>query len=50
MKGLVDQFELGDTANGDIHHVFKLPVEAVIHSVKMATDDLGTAGAIDIGF
>lgn len=50
MKGAVDQFELADTANNDAHIVFKLPVEAVIHSVKMATDDLGSAGTIDIGF
>ena len=50
VKGAVDQFELADTADGDIHHVFKLPVDATILSVKMATDDLGTAGTIDIGF
>lgn len=50
LKAAVDQFELGDTADGDIHHVFKLPVDAIIHSVKMAADDLGTAGTIDIGF
>lgn len=50
LKSAVDQFELADTANGDIHHVFRLPVEATLHSVKMATDDLGSAGTIDIGF
>ena len=50
IKGCVDQFELADTANGDIHHVFKIPVDAVLHSVKFASDDLGTAGTVDIGF
>lgn len=50
LKSAVDQFELADTANGDIHHVFKLPIDAVIHSVRMATDDLGSAGTVDIGF
>lgn len=50
LKGSVDTFELADTADGDIHHVFKLPTTAILHSVKMATDDLGTAGDIDIGF
>ena len=50
LKQLVDQFELADTADDDIHHVFKVPVEAIITSVKMAADDLGTAGDIDIGF
>ena len=50
VKACVDQFELADTANDDIHHVFKLPVEATLLSVKMAADDLGTAGTIDIGF
>jgi len=50
VKSAVDVFELADTANDDDHIVFKLPVDAILHSVKMATDDLGTAGTIDIGF
>lgn len=50
LKGCVDQFELGDTADGDINHVFKIPVETILHSVKFASDDLGTAGTVSIGF
>jgi len=50
VKTCIDQFELADTANGDIHHVFKLSVDAVLSSVKMAADDLGTAGTVSIGF
>jgi hypothetical protein len=50
LKASVDTFELADTANGDIAHVFKIPVDAVLHSVKFASDDLGTAGTVDIGF
>jgi len=50
LKAAVDQFELADTADGDIHHVFKITVDSILHSVKMAADDLGTAGTIDIGF
>lgn len=50
VKACVDTFELADTANDDDHIVFKLPIDAVILSVKMAADDLGTAGTIDIGF
>tara|TARA_R110000851_G_scaffold119476_3_gene247296 strand:+ start:644 stop:1138 length:495 start_codon:yes stop_codon:yes gene_type:complete len=50
LKGAVDTFELADTANADSHIVFKLPVDAVLFSVKMAADDLGSAGTVDIGF
>ena len=50
IKGCVDSFELADTANDDAHIVFKLPIDAILYSVKMAADDLGTAGTIDIGF
>lgn len=50
LKASVDTFELADTANDDDHIVFRLPIDAVLHSVKMAADDLGTAGTIDIGF
>lgn len=50
LKHARDQFELADTANGDIAHVLKLPIDAVITSIKLASDDLGTAGTIDIGF
>lgn len=49
LKGAVDTFELTDTADGDIAHVFKLPVDAIVHSLKFACDDLGTAGTVDIG-
>lgn len=50
LKAAVDQFELADTADDDNHIVFKITVDSILHSVKMATDDLGTAGDIDIGF
>ena len=50
LKASVDTFELADTADDDAHIVFRIPVDAVLHSVKMAADDLGTAGDIDIGF
>lgn len=50
LKASVDVFELADTANDDAHIVFRLPVDAVIHSVKMATDDLGSSGTVSIGF
>lgn len=50
VKAYVDAFELADTANGDIAHVFKIPVDAIIHSIKFACDDLGAAGTVDIGF
>lgn len=50
VKAVVDQFELADTADGDFAIVAKLPVDSIIHSVKFACDDLGTAGTVDIGF
>lgn len=50
LKAAVDVFELGDTANDDAHIVFKLPIDATLLSVKMAADDLGTGGTINIGF
>lgn len=50
LKGAVDTFELADTANDDDHIVFRLPIDAVLYSVKMAADDLGSAGTINIGF
>lgn len=50
IKGCVDTFELADTANDDAHIVFKLPIDAILYSVKMAADDLGSAGTVDIGF
>lgn len=50
VKGAVDTFELADTANGDDHIVFRIPLDSVLLSVKMAADDLGTGGTINIGF
>jgi len=50
LKAAVDTFTLTDTADGDVAHVFKLPIDAILHSVKFACDDLGTAGTVDIGF
>lgn len=49
VKGIVDTMELTDTANADVAIVAKLPVDATILSLKLAADDLGTAGTIDIG-
>lgn len=49
VKAFVDTFELTDTANGDIAHVFRVPIDAVVHSIKFACDDLGAAGTVDIG-
>lgn len=49
-KVIVDAFELADTANADFAIVAKLPIDAVIHSVQFASDDLGTAGTVDLGF
>lgn len=50
VKAAVDTFELADTANGDFALVFKLPIDAILHSIKFASDDLGAAGTVDIGF
>lgn len=50
VKACVDTFELADTDNDDAHIVFRVPIDAVLLSVKMAADDLGTTGTIDIGF
>lgn len=49
LKVAIDSFELADTADGDIAHVFRLPVDAVISSLQFGCDDLGTAGTVDIG-
>lgn len=49
VKAIVDQFELTDTANADFAIVARLPVDALIHSLKFGCDDLGTAGTVDIG-
>ena len=50
VKSIVDTFELADTANADNAIVAKLPIDAVIKSIRLGADDLGTAGTIDIGF
>ena len=50
IKGSVDQFELGIITTADEHIVFRIPIDATLHSVKMATDDLGTTGDLNIGF
>lgn len=50
VKGMVETFELTDTANADDAIVLPLPIDAVLMSVKFACDDLGTAGTVDIGF
>lgn len=50
LKAIFDTSELGDTANNDSHIVAKLPIDAVLHSIKFASDDLGTAGTVDLTF
>lgn len=45
-----DSFELTDTANGDNAIVLKVPVDALLVDLFFASDDLGTAGTVDIGF
>lgn len=50
MKGSVDQFELPVITTTDEHIVFRIPIDATLFSVKMATDDLGTTGDLNIGF
>ena len=45
-----DQFELVDTADGDIAHLLRLPVDAIAKHIYAAFDDLGSAGTVDIGF
>lgn len=49
-KRIVLTDEIPDTANGDSMIVAKVPVDAVLSSVRAAFDDLGTAGTVDIGF
>lgn len=50
LKHIRDVFELADTANNDSAIVLPIPVDAVITSVQFASDDLGTAGTVDITF
>lgn len=49
LKAAVDTTAHSTLGAGDIHHVFKLPIDAIIHSLKFASDDLGTTGTVDIG-
>lgn len=48
LKHYRDAFEIGDTDNGDITHVFKVGIDEVPVSLKFACDAL-TSGALDIG-
>jgi hypothetical protein len=50
LKYAGDQFELAIAGAGDIAHVLKVPIDALLHSIKFASDDLGTTGTVDIGF
>lgn len=45
-----DAFELADTANNESAYVVKVPIDAVIQSIKFGCDDLGVAGTVDITF
>lgn len=49
-KSTILTYELPDTANADYAIVAAVPVDAVLKSIKFASDDLGTAGTVDIGF
>lgn len=47
---LVDTIEVSDGANDDIAMInIKIPVDALITSVKVANDDFGTSTTMDIG-
>lgn len=50
-RRILDTVEVADNANADTV-VFGpgIPVDAVLPSVKLATDDLGSAGTADLGF
>jgi len=48
-KGAVDTFELAATSDDDTVMVFRLPVEAIVKSLKFGCDDLGTAGVVSLG-
>lgn len=48
LKKAVDAFEIGDTDNGDVTIVFKLPIDAIVHQVRFGCDDL-TSGTLEIG-
>lgn len=48
VKYYVDAFECPDTANADIMHIFRVPVDSVPISLRWANDALG-AGTVDIG-
>lgn len=50
LKYYGDAFELTDTANGDIAHALRLPIDGILEDVIFGCDDLGTAGTVDIGF
>lgn len=43
-----DAFEIADTGNADSVILFRLPIDAVVHRVYFACDDL-TSGTVDIG-
>lgn len=45
-----DLFEIADTAANDYYLLFKISVDAVISSLRMACDDIGTAGTASFGF
>ena len=47
-KTYVDAFEIADTEAADYYILFRLPVDAIIKTVKVASDNL-TSGAIDLG-
>lgn len=50
VKIVVDTIEVSDNANNDLAVLnIKIPTHALITSVKVASDDLGTAGTATIG-
>lgn len=46
----VDTIELPDTGTNDVAILTRVPVDAIITSVALATDDCGSAGTADLGF
>lgn len=50
-RRILDTVEVADNANADTV-IFGpgIPVDALLPSVKLATDDLGSAGTADVGF
>ena len=52
MRVMSDAFEVASDdidADGDIIRLCRLPSNAVVHSIKLYSDDLGSSGTVDCG-